>query len=147
MALKNVLNSTLVAGGNMNAEMVLGIRGKQIERRIREGLPYTALDKLLKETCLTRLEVAKALNIPVRTLATHKGDGRLSPEESDKVYRLARLFGLAVDMTSQNKEEAKNWFFRSRPQLGGKKPIDLVGTDAGAKKVENLILGTLGGVP
>jgi putative toxin-antitoxin system antitoxin component (TIGR02293 family) len=147
MALKDALNSAIAVGGTMNAEMVLGIKGKKVERRIREGLPYSALDKLLKETCLTRLEVAKALDIPVRTLVTHKGDGKLSPEESDKIYRLARLFGLAVDMTSQNKEEAKNWFFRSRPQLGGTKPIDLVSTDAGAKKVENLIMGTLGGVP
>jgi putative toxin-antitoxin system antitoxin component (TIGR02293 family) len=144
MAYINMLNSMVESEAGMNAAVILGIRGKQVEQSVENGLPYSSLERLITETGFTREKIARALKLPERTLAAHKGEGRLSHEESDKIYRLARIYSLAVDMTSRNTEAAREWMLRTRPQLGGKRPIDLLGTDAGSKRVENLILDILG---
>ena len=58
---------------------------------VRQGLPAACVDAVVRITHITRSELAKALAIPERTLARRKREGTLSPEESVKFVRLARV--------------------------------------------------------
>src|SRR6202011_5781262 len=67
-----------------------------IHARIRAGLPYASLEAVERSLTLSRQESSQVLSIPLRTLARRKREGRLSADESDRVYRAARLFGRAL---------------------------------------------------
>ncbi|RJQ47182.1 MAG: DUF2384 domain-containing protein, partial [Nitrospiraceae bacterium] len=64
---------------------------------------------------------------------------RLSPVESDRVYRFARIIALAEDVF-EDKEEALEWLKNPQYGLGGRIPFDMLQTDAGAREVEELLI-------
>ena len=74
-----------------------------------------------------------------RTLSHRRTNGgRLTVYESDRAARVAR--GLAVaERTFANREKAARWLHRNLGALGGRTPMDLIRTDAGARVVEGLL--------
>jgi len=64
---------------------------------------------------------------------------RLSPVESDRVYRFARIIALAEDVF-EDKDEALEWLKSPQYGLGGLLPFDMLQTDAGAREVEELLV-------
>lgn len=112
---------------------------------VREGLPVSALESVLNRGVLSRKE-AEHLIIPRRTLSHRKKRGeRLSTEESDKLARVARITALAGE-TFQNEEKARGWLREANRALGGRRPIDLLETEGGARLVEQVLLRIAHGV-
>lgn len=107
--------------------------------RIRRGVTYAAYSRFQRNAGLSSQIVARAADIPERTLARRKKAGRLDPDESDRLVRLSRVFARALELFEGNVEGAREWLMTPRPALGGSRPIDLAGTDVGAIEVENLI--------
>src|SRR4029079_14938035 len=62
-----------------------------LSAHIRAGLPYASLESVMTKFDLRREEVSSALHLPPRTLARRKQEQRLSPDESDRLFRLVRL--------------------------------------------------------
>jgi putative toxin-antitoxin system antitoxin component (TIGR02293 family) len=123
-------------GGKMaevSAEMILGIKGRAGEQ-IRKGLPYKALLQFRQEAGITAREMAVIFDTPQRTLQRRKGTG-LSKEESNALYRAARVFAQAVDFFEGDEEAARGWMREKVPALGGRCPIDMLDTDADAQLV------------
>ena len=58
--------------------------------------------------------------------------------ESDRAARVARGLVLA-ERTFASREKAHRWLHRNLGALGGRTPMDLVRTDAGARVVEGLL--------
>ncbi len=86
------------------------------------------------------LDEIYALVIPQRTLARRRKSGAtLTVDESDKALRLMRVMeeGMRV-FADQNK--AQGWLRRPCRALGGKKPIDLLQSETGARLVENELM-------
>lgn len=54
-------------------------------------------------------------------------------------FRAARIFALAADVL-ESKENARKWMHSPQLSLGGKVPSELLSTDAGTEKVENLLI-------
>lgn len=106
---------------------------------IRHGLPAAAVESLLKVIQLSQSDLARALDIPERTLARRKREGVLNSEESAKLLRLARVVSRANEVFERS-DAAIHWLKAPNASLGGKTPLSLLDTDIGAESV----LDTLG---
>lgn len=106
---------------------------------VRQGLPSASVDAVVRLTRITQSELAHALAIPERTLARRKREGALSPEESAKFVRLARVVERA-ETVFEAPDSALNWLQSPNASLGGVTPLSLLDTDLGADSV----LDTLG---
>jgi putative toxin-antitoxin system antitoxin component (TIGR02293 family) len=114
-------------------------------RALKDGLPYSSLDRFQHSTDLPFDIVAELVDIPRRTLARRKREGRLSPEESDRLVRAARIVGGALILFAGDLPAATEWLGAPQPALGGR-PLDLARTDLGAREVEALVGRLLHGV-
>lgn len=106
---------------------------------LRQGLPSASVDALTQHARISQTQLAQALAIPERTLARRKREGVLSPEESAKLLRFARVVERAA-IVFEGTEAALNWLKTDNAALGGATPISLLDTDIGADSV----LDTLG---
>ena len=79
------------------------------------------------------------VDIPRRTLARRKREGVFPPDESDRLFRAARLFARALELFDGNRDAASEWLTTAQPALGGSAPITLARTDFGTREVERLI--------
>ena len=121
---------------------LLGLRATTplaLVREVARGLPYATITSLRRATGLSTRELADAVNIRMRTVARRKEQGRLDPEESDRVLRFARVFAMAVSLFGGDVPEARRWFTTPLPAFGGRSALELAATDAGAREVEVLI--------
>jgi putative toxin-antitoxin system antitoxin component (TIGR02293 family) len=114
---------------------------------IRRGLTYRSWDRFVESTGLPREMVIQVVQITPRTLARRKDEGRLRPDESDRLVRAARVFSLAVGLFDGDLEAARRWLNHPLPALGGSTPWDYAATEIGAREVENLIGGLEYGIP
>jgi len=110
----------------------------QLTETIRTGLPYASLETLISKLRLPRTEAAAALNLPERTLARRRKEKRLSPDESDRVLRLARLFSHAADVL-ESEENAAAWLSQPNRALHKKTPLSLIDTDSGTREAEDVL--------
>lgn len=79
------------------------------------------------------------LVVPRRTLARRRQTGeRLSPEESDRAVRLARLTAMAERVFGDD-EKAHRWLRKPSRSLAGAVPLALMKTETGAHLVEQTL--------
>jgi putative toxin-antitoxin system antitoxin component (TIGR02293 family) len=102
------------------------------------GLPFATLETIKESLALTRAEVLGVLAITDRTLVRRKKESRLQASESDRLFRLARVAALAVDVL-EGEEKARRWLHKPNRALGGAVPLSLLSTDIGARQVEELL--------
>lgn len=114
---------------------------EDLRRVVRRGLPFTSLERVMARFGLGRQQVSEVLHLPERTLARRKRERRLSPDESDRLVRLARVAAQAEE-TLGSAERAAAWLQRPNRALGGEPPLALLDTDLGAREVE-AVLGRL----
>jgi len=104
---------------------------------VEQGLPTKTLDGLLRSG-LNDGELF-ALVVPRRTL-THRRARRepLSPDESDRVVRIARIAALAEHVFGVQ-ERAWKWLRARQRQFRSRSPVQMLSTEAGARLVEELL--------
>ena len=110
-----------------------------LHARVRAGLSFTALQRLLRITALPMHVAAAILHIPPRTLQRRRVAGRLQPDESDRLVRLSRIIGKAIELFEGDPEGARQWLGAPVTALGGATPLALSQTEPGALEVEQLI--------
>ena len=104
---------------------------------VADGFPVKVIDAL-KQSGVTEAEVGSMIIKP-RTLSHRRGNGgRLTVDESDRAARVARGLVLA-ERTFASRAKAHRWLHRSLRALGGRTPMELIRTDAGARVVETLL--------
>lgn len=124
------------------ATVLLGLRktgALSLATAVRNGLAYRALDRFSRETELPLGALGELIQIPSRTLVRRKTEGRLHPEESDRLLRVSRIFGLAIDLFEGDRALALHWLSSAQHALGDETPMALIQTDVGAREVESLI--------
>lgn len=115
-----------------------GFTPSKLIEAVRVGLPFQELTdlqaslKVPMETLVPKLGISKA------TLHRRQAVGRLDPAESDRVVRLARLMGKAVEVLESD-DHARQWLTSPQFGLGGAVPLDYADTEAGAREVEDLL--------
>lgn len=112
----------------------------ELDEAIAKGLPSESLEAFLEEAALSAAELAPV--IPERTQIASRERGHLSPDQSDRLARFARLLSIAED-TFGSREAAWKWMERSNRALGGRRPVDLIRRSSGSLLVEQA-LGRLG---
>lgn len=121
----------------------VGVRAKNVAgvvERVEEGLPLQALERLGKLLALKgSTETAGLLLIPPRTFYHRRKAKRLTPGESDRLLRTARIFGLAVDLFGGDRQAARQWLRTPKRALGDATPLGYAATEVGAREVEDLI--------
>jgi putative toxin-antitoxin system antitoxin component (TIGR02293 family) len=106
---------------------------------VEEGLSFGELEHLRQNMGLSREEMAELVQIRPRTLDRRKKEGRLHPEESDRLLRASRVFGRAIALFEGDAEGASGWLSSPQRALGGAVPLEMARTEIGAGEVEGLI--------
>jgi putative toxin-antitoxin system antitoxin component (TIGR02293 family) len=110
-----------------------------IIKAVEKGFSWKTFERFVKNIGLPAERIADVMSIPRRTLARRKVEGRLKAGESDKLLRLARVFGSALDLFDGNREAATLFLTDVNIALGGVAPLDFARTELGAEEVENLV--------
>lgn len=106
---------------------------------VRAGFPFSKFERLEKASGLSRDALSRLLGIPARTLTRRQGEGRLRPDESDRVLRAAAIFEVAQGLFADDAAAATAWLESPHAALGGKTPLALAATEVGARAVARLI--------
>jgi putative toxin-antitoxin system antitoxin component (TIGR02293 family) len=114
--------------------------------QIEQGVELAALDRLQQAVAPDDVGFRYAI-VPKATLARRQRDpaGRLSPEETGRLVRIASLWSLARKVWG---EDAAARAFLRRPHmlLGGRTPLDVaLGSELGARIAEDVLGGLLYG--
>lgn len=138
LKMRNGVTAASVLGG----EPVLHARPRSVLdwiALVRRGISAGAVDAAVRELGIGQAELARALDIPERTLARRKKEGVLNRDESGKLVRLARVVERAVEVF-EDEAAALDWLKAPNAALGGASPISLLDTDLGS----DAVLDTLG---
>jgi putative toxin-antitoxin system antitoxin component (TIGR02293 family) len=110
-----------------------------LARLVRNGLPAISVTILAKQLRLGNSVLGQKLGIPQRTLTRRLSHAsRLTPAESDRTVRIARVYANAVEMLGEE-EKAIVWLGTANRALGGDRPLDVLDTDVGARMVEDIL--------
>ncbi len=102
---------------------------------IRKGLPFRSLERVSKRLEIGSLVMVESLGLAKRTVARRVQDKKpLSPTESERLVRLARVFAEAKQVLGSD-VKARRWMFKASRALGGEIPLRLLDTDIGASAV------------
>ena len=145
-----VAASRVLKGASVHGGAVLGLtshRALDLVAEVQRGLPYGAFERFQEHTRLPLGQLATWTGIRERTLARRKREGRLQPDESDRLLRAARLYSSALRLCGGDARLAVVWLGAPQPGLGGERPLDLAATEVGTAAVEALIGRVEHGIP
>ncbi len=115
----------------------------ELAQNVRHGLALETQNSLL-EHGMTRDEFHRIV-IPQRTFR-HRTERRnrglqevLSPEESDKAVRAARILVLAERVFAE-REKALSWMRQPKKRFHGDTPMTMLETETGARLVEGMLI-------
>jgi putative toxin-antitoxin system antitoxin component (TIGR02293 family) len=111
----------------------------ELRDAVRRGLPFSALVALIKQLEISPQHVTAVFGIPPRTVARRKEARHLNPQESDRLYRVARVVSQAVEVFGSI-DKARVWLKTPNRALGCEMPLDLLDTEIGARQVEEVLL-------
>lgn len=111
----------------------------ELRDAVRQGLPFSAFEAVSKSLGISPQQITVVLGIPPRTVARRKSAKFLTPQESDRLYRLARAIAQAVEVLGTI-EKARVWLKTPNRALGGEVPLNLLDTDIGSRQVEEVLL-------
>jgi putative toxin-antitoxin system antitoxin component (TIGR02293 family) len=109
---------------------------------VRKGLPASSVKAAADYLAMSQKDLLGAIRIPVSTMTLRTRNRKpLSPEESDKLVRLAEVIKRAIAVFG-DEAEGKAWLNDSVGSLGNQRPVDLLDTQDGF----DLVMRTLGGI-
>jgi putative toxin-antitoxin system antitoxin component (TIGR02293 family) len=109
-----------------------------IADKVAEGFPTEAVDEVI-DSGMVEPDVVYELVVPRRTLADRKHKAKpLSSGQSDRLSRILRIYARAEEAIG-DLSRASRWLHKENRALAGKRPIDLLGSDAGARAVEKVL--------
>ncbi len=110
----------------------------QMIQSIENGLPVSNFIKLRDRLGLPDKDLAKYIRVPKSTLAIRKRKGKFSFVESERLYRIQRLFAKALGVF-EDVNLARKWLKEDAYGLGDVSPLEYAATEIGAREVEDLL--------
>jgi putative toxin-antitoxin system antitoxin component (TIGR02293 family) len=106
---------------------------------VLHGIPWRAAFAVQRRYGLTDDELAKILDVSVRTLSRHRQSNALLPTaESDRLYRSVSILSWAAYVLEDD-DRAMAWLRRPQTGLGDRVPMALLVAGTGARQVEDLL--------
>ncbi len=106
---------------------------------VREGLPFSMLEELTVAIGGPQKELARVVGIPATTLGRRKRAGRLTPAESDRLVRIARLTDMVLALMRGDAATARRWLNTPQDIFDDETPLHRASTETGGREVEQLI--------
>ena len=119
----------------VNAKDAPGYKMELIDR-IRVGVKKDDWKQLINSIGSTEKEFEYILPSSISSMQKKSVYGQ---ETSERIYELARLFGLGFEVFDSI-EDFKEWLITPSRSLGNKKPFDLLDSSFGFEMVENEII-------
>ena len=114
---------------------------------LERGLPSASLAQIAGMLNLPKQNIIAALKLAQRTITLREKTRKpFTLEESERLLRVLRLHRLARQVFTTN-EAVAQWLSAPDRSLGMKSPLEMLATDVGAAKVENLAQAMMHGVP
>ena len=113
---------------------------------VERGLPKATLRNVVRRISSDTAE-QRAMMYRIVPEATYKRRrDRLSPIESERTERLARVVAMAEDVW-EDREQARRFLTTPHPEIGGRTPLDAALTELGARQAEEIMARILYGLP
>jgi len=108
-------------------------------REIARGLPLSALDDFSAYSGIPIKQLLTSV-IPPRTLKHRRERNEpLSPEESDRLARVAKIYELAIKVYG-DREGGKNFLVRPKRRLDEQTPLEVMRTGTGGEAVQEMLI-------
>lgn len=104
---------------------------------VKRGVPYREFEELRERLGVPAGLLARVIGVSERTLSRRKQEGRLQPDESDRLYRIVRLYHRAVEVIGE--KPGAEWLTTPKRFLGGQSPLEFADTEIGAYEVEQAL--------
>lgn len=105
---------------------------------VREGLPVNLIPEVARRYGLDQQEVLEAAGIPRSSLHRYKSLGRLSREQSNRLYKVIYLLRRAEELFG-SPYLAATWMKGPKVFLHGSSPLSYLDTEPGFQAVEHLL--------
>ena len=110
------------------------VSGFDLMMLTREGIPRKTINALADSLHLSVIELAKYLHVSERTLQRYTPEKLLSPELSDRVLQIAKVYARSVDVF-ESSDTASQWLKQPSVALGHVAPIEFLDTFSGVEIV------------
>ena len=118
----------------------------ELSEAVERGLPKSTLRNVAKRVFSQPAEQRRVMARIVPEATYKRRRDRLSPAESERTERLARVVAMA-EYVWGDQEEARRFLTAPHAELGGKSPLDLALTELGARQAEEVMARILHGLP
>jgi putative toxin-antitoxin system antitoxin component (TIGR02293 family) len=106
---------------------------------IKKGYSIDKFEQLKEDLGVNKEKLARIASISLATMHRRKVSlGRLTSDESEKIYRLENLYETALDVL-EDKDNVKAWFNTSHVVFEGKTPLEYADTLPGSEEVERVL--------
>jgi putative toxin-antitoxin system antitoxin component (TIGR02293 family) len=112
-----------------------------IEKAVESGLPRKVLRHVAELIAGGDEAMVSALEwdvVPKTTLERRESTNKLSPQESERTERIARLF-VHARRALGTEAEAREFMTSQHPELDRRSPVDAAKTDLGARRTEQIL--------
>jgi putative toxin-antitoxin system antitoxin component (TIGR02293 family) len=118
----------------------------ELDDAVERGLPKATL-RIVVQRVFPDASDQRAMMRRIIPEATYKRRReRLSPAESERTERLARVVAIA-EQVWQDPEQARRFLTTPHPEIGGKTPVDAALTELGARQAEEVMARIVYGLP
>jgi putative toxin-antitoxin system antitoxin component (TIGR02293 family) len=106
---------------------------------VRHGLRSPVITEIAEALAVSKATLLGAIGVPVSTMTRRiKSQAKLSPDESDKIDRVAQTFKRAIELFG-DEATARVWMSTKLLALGDRTPLELLDSSAGYEMVLNTI--------
>lgn len=107
-------------------------------RQVEQGLPLATLEEFAAYSGFAMKDLLEVV-IPLRTLKHRRQRQEpLSPDESDKLARVARLWEFALKVFG-NPDKARRWLTKPKVRFDERTPLGMMRSSAGGDAVEEML--------
>ena len=105
---------------------------------VEAGVPVETMTSFVSASGIELKDIYDIV-IPARTLKHRRSRKQaLSPDESDKLARLVRVFDQAVSVFGAV-EQARSWLHKPKKRFDQRTPLQMLRTDFGGRMVEEML--------
>jgi putative toxin-antitoxin system antitoxin component (TIGR02293 family) len=118
----------------------------ELSDAVERGLPKSTLRSVARHVFSDTTEQTAMMHRIVPEATYKRRRERLSPAESERTERLARVVAMAEEVW-QDRDQARRFLTTAHPEIGGKTPLDAALTELGARQAEEVMARIVYGLP
>ena len=113
---------------------------------VERGLPKATLRHVVRRVFTDAGEQRTMMRRIVPEATYKRRRERLSPAESERTERMARIVAIAEEVW-EDREQARRFLTTPHPEIGGKTPLEAALTELGARQAEEVMARIVYGLP